>query len=67
MNRKLTGGESGYVPAYGACRVRGTNTTQELLIILVFKLFCEFYAFSKDEQKFDNKHLMDNLKVTVGI
>jgi len=38
-----------------------------MLVILVFKLFCEFYAFGKDEQNFENKQLMNSLKVKIGI
>ena len=51
----------------GACGVCSRNTSQKLLVILVFKLFREFYAFSKDEQKFENKQLMDSMKVKIGI
>jgi hypothetical protein len=47
--------------------VPGKNTMQELLVILVFKLCCEFYAFSKDEQKFDNKQLMDNVNKRIVV
>jgi hypothetical protein len=47
--------------------VRGTNTKQEMLVKLVIKPFREFYAFSKNEQKFDNKQMMNNLKVKIGI
>lgn len=58
------------LPSYSAVDTRGVcgrNTTQKMLVILVFKLFCGFYTFSKDEQNFDNKQLMDSLKVKIGI
>ena len=32
----------------------GKNTTQELLIILVLKLFCDSYALAKMKQKFES-------------
>lgn len=47
--------------------VYGTTMSEKMLVILVFKLFCGFYTFSRDEQNFENKQLMDSLKVKIGI
>lgn len=47
--------------------MRGKTTHDKMLVILVFKRFCEFYSFSMDEQKFENKSLMNSMKVKVAI
>lgn len=47
--------------------MRGKTVCDIMLVILEFKRLCVFYTFGKDEQNFENKSLINGIKVKIGI
>jgi hypothetical protein len=50
-----------------ACRDGGKTTTPEPLILLEFKLFYDFFSFSKNSDNYPQKDLKSSVKIKIVI